>query len=148
MDRFFRGLLAGMAGAIPMNIWSFISFHFVGLADRRIADWASIMLFGSPPNTLLELFLAIFAQILWSGFLGILFAYLVINITSRGYLLKGAFYGFITGFIIFSIPTVLQSPYLARTSTGTATSQLIGGVLWGVTMAYTLKWLDNRVKTG
>jgi len=91
-------------------------------------------------------FYALAAQVLWTGFLGVILAYLIPRLSSSGYLIKGAFYGFITGFIIYAIPVVFKIPYLYKTPFATALSQSIGGILWGITLVWVLKLLDPLPK--
>lgn len=146
MDRFFRGLVAGIIGGVVMNIWSLISFNILHFTDKRFLDWAAVMLYGQLSGGLFEEIMALMAQILFVGFLGILFAFFIPHVTSRGYILKGLFYGFITGFFIYAIPVLFKTPFLYKTDFPTAVSNLIGGLLWGLTLALTLHWFDLREK--
>lgn len=143
MDRFSRGLIAGMAGGVLMNIWNLISYYFLNMADRRYLDWASVLIFGHLPTTFTETVYAQITQLIWAGFLGTIFAYVIPGVTSRTPLLKGTIWGFITGFILYAIAIIVRMPYFTRISTGTSISQFIGGIIWGLTMAYTLKLLDT-----
>ncbi|MDW7674028.1 MAG: hypothetical protein SCK28_05770 [Bacillota bacterium] len=148
MDRFHRGLIAGIAGGVIMNILSLYSFHILNFTDRRFLDWSSVVMFGHLPNNFIETIIALFAQLLWSGFLGIVFAYFIPLVTSRGYLIKGAFFGFITGFVLYGISILFKLPGFTVVSTNTVLSQSIGGVIWGLVTAYTLYLLDNRPLLG
>ena len=147
MDRFFRGMTAGIIAAVPMNLWSFLSFHYLDWSERRFADWGTILLLGSPPNNALELMLGLFLQLVWAGFLGIVYAYLIKNFTSQGYLIKGAYFGILSGFFTYSAPVLLGSSYLEQTSAATAASQIVGGLVWGITAAVSLRILDKRVRS-
>lgn len=147
MDRFLRGLISGVIGGVVMNIWSMTSYYFFHFSNRRFLDWAAVLIFGHLPSNIYETLLALLTQILWAGFLGILFAYFIPVITSRDYLLKGAFWGFISGFIMYALAILLNMPYFHAVSFDTVLSQMIGGILWGLTLAYTLERLD-RVKQG
>jgi uncharacterized membrane protein YagU involved in acid resistance len=82
-------------------------------------------------------------QILWSGTLGIIFAFLIPHLTSSRYLFKGAVFGLIIGFITYAITTILQMPILKEPSFITVVSNHIGGAIWGLTMAQTLRLLDG-----
>jgi len=148
MDRFFRGFIAGVVGGLIMNAWSLFSFHILHFTDRRYLDWASAVLYGHLPSSTFEAVYALIIQILWVGLLGILFAFLVPTITSRGYLLKGLIYGLSIGFLIYAIPTLLQMPELAETPVKTTVSDHIGGFIWGLTMAYTLHRMDTTPLRG
>jgi hypothetical protein len=143
MDRFFRGLIAGMAGGAVMNIWSFISYDLLNFTNVRFIDWSAVFIFGDRPGNFIETIMALVSHILWSGFLGILMAILFSYFTSRGYLIKGAFFGFITGFIIYAIPVLFNVQLLEFKETATAASNMIGGILWGLTTAYVLRLLDS-----
>lgn len=149
MDRFMRGLVSGIVGGVVMNIWSLTSYHILHFTERRFLDWASVLMYGHLPSNLKETAFALVAQILWAGFLGILYAYLIPVVTSRGYLIKGAFWGFITGFLIYASAILLNMPYFSRISVDTVISQMVGGVIWGLTLAQVLRWLDTtpRVKS-
>lgn len=146
MDRFFRGLVAGITGAIAMNIWSFISYDLLNFTKLRFLDWAAIFIFGDRPKSLIETFMALGTQILFGGFLGVLLAYLFPLVTSRGYLIKGAFFGFVTGFFIYAIPVLFNVQHLQFTATETAASNVIGGIMWGLTTALLLRLLDSTPK--
>lgn len=146
MDRFFRGFIAGIIGGIPMNIWSMISFHLFKFSKLRFADWGAFMALGHLPDDTLQLVIGLIAQMIFVGCLGVIFAYLIPQITSRGYQIKGMIYGFIVGFIIYSIPVLFQIPRLKLLTTETALSNIIGGVLWGGITALALKALDTSLR--
>lgn len=143
MDRFFRGLTAGIIGAIAMNLWSLFAVFILGWEVVKFLDWAGIILYGELPRSHVEGTLALLMQILWSGLLGVGFAYLIPYIKSEGYLIKGAFYGVIVGFIMYAIPTVLQMPVLGNLGFLTVLSNHIGGLIWGLVTAQTLYLLDH-----
>lgn len=145
MDRFFRGLTAGIVGGIAMNLWSAFAVSILDLKIRRFIDWAGVILYGDLPRTHFQGLFALIIQLLWVGLLGIIFAYLISYTTSRGYLLKGAYYGVVIGLIIYAIPALFRTPYLTLHSTATVLSNHTGGLIWGLTMAQTLRWLDKRV---
>jgi len=93
MDRFFRGFIAGVIGGLAMNTWSLVSFHILNFTDRRFLDWAAVILYGHLPNTIFQAVYAQLIQLLWVGLLGIVFAFLIPTVTSRGYLIKGLYHG-------------------------------------------------------
>lgn len=146
MDRFSRGLLAGIVGGVLMNIWSLISYYILDVADRRYLDWSSVLLFGHLPTNLTEAVYAQITQLIWAGFLGVIFAYIAPEITSRAYLLKGTIWGFITGFILYAVAILVRMPYFTKISTGTSITQFLGGIIWGTSLAYTLRLLDTTPK--
>ncbi|SFG69578.1 hypothetical protein SAMN05660649_02393 [Desulfotomaculum arcticum] len=143
MDRTFRGAIAGIIGGIIMDVWDLISYHFLQIGSFRYLDWAAMMIYGEPPENIYETIVSLITQVLWAGFLGIIFSFILIKITSRGYLIKGALYGFIASFIIFAIPVLFKVPHLDQTGPNTQISHFIGAIIYGVTTAAVLHWLDS-----
>lgn len=143
MDRFYRGFIAGSLGGVAMNIWSLFSYHFLHFTKLRYLDWASIFLYGHLPVSTLQAVYSLVIQLLWVGFLGVIFAFLIPAVTSRGYYGKGIIYGLTVGFIVYAIPKMFKMPELTVTTTATVLSSHIGGVIWGLTMAYVLRRLDT-----
>lgn len=147
MDRYHRGLCAGMIAGIPMNIWDLFSYHYWDFSKLRYLDWSSVMIFGHLPKNNAELAFALISHIFWVGFLGIVFAFLIgEKITSRKFWLKGLEYGYIAGFLIYAAGIAFKLPEIMIRSVDTAVSQFIGGSIWGLTMAFVLKWLDTTQK--
>ncbi len=144
MDRFFRGMAAGMIGGIAMNLWSLVPLFVLQWEIIRFIDWAGILIFGDLPRSHLQGAFSLGMHILWVGLLGVAFAFLIPQVTSRGYLLKGAFIGVLFGFIFYALPTLFQMPILAEHSFATVTANHIGGLIWGLTTAQSLRWLDRK----
>jgi hypothetical protein len=147
VDRFMRGFVAGVAGGLAMQLWSFISYHLLGITMLRFLDWAAILIFGDHVANTAEAVTAFFIHLVFTGMLGIVFAFLIPQVTSRAYLLKGVIYALIVGFFIYVIPVLLQMPLLRETALGTSLSNQIGGVIWGLVTAYTLARLSRRELT-
>lgn len=144
MDRFYRGLIAGMVGGVLMNLWDLISYHLFHFSKLRYLDWAGMIMYGELPKSNLAVIFALISHLIWVGFLGVVFAFLIPSITSRKYLIKGLTYGFLTGFIIYAAGIAFKMPVISHRTPETAISQFIGGTIWGLTLAYTLRWLDTK----
>lgn len=144
MDRYHRGLVAGMIAGIPMNIWDLISYHYLYFSKLRYLDWSSVTIFGHLPKSNAEIAFALASHFFWVGFLGMIFAFLMgEKITSRKYWLKGLEYGYIVGFLIYAAGIAFKMPEITMRTAGTAVSQFIGGSIWGLTLAFVLAWLDT-----
>jgi len=143
VDRFARGLVAGIIGGIVMNIWSVMAVYIFGWEIIRFVDWAGIILYGDMPRSHLEGIMALVLQLLWSGLLGIGLAFLIQQVTSREYLIKAVFFGVMVGFIVYAIPVMFKMPYLSQKSLVTVASNHIGGAIWGLTSGLVLRWLDS-----
>lgn len=144
MDRFFRGLLSGMSGGLAMDLWGFVVKDLLHISSRNYVDWASVVTYGFLPNNWYEFLIAFVTHLLWTGFLGIIFAYLLPNLSTRGYRIKGGFFGFVIGFFIYGIAIFLRMPFFTKIPFPTAASNAVGGIIWGVLMAETLEWLERK----
>ncbi len=144
MDRFIAGWISGLVGGIMMNLWEFISFHLLGFSQHRFVDWTSIAMYGRLPQNAFEVILALVFHILFTGFLGGIFALVLSYIGSEYPVMKGVIYATILTFAFFAVPTFLQHPILSQTPAVTVVSNHIGAIIWGVSMARTLHRLKPR----
>ncbi len=141
MDRALRGVVGGVAGGIFMNIWNLFAFYILSMSEHRLLDWSSVYLMGKLPGSALEGSFFLLAQILWAGFLGVIFSLFVPLVESKYLLLKGMLYGFITGFIMWSLPVLFKTPVLMNMTFGTIVSHAIEGTIYGAVLAQTISWL-------
>ncbi len=142
MDRFYRGLTAGMVAGVPMIIWGH-GAYYLGLGNLRFLDWAGVIIYGSLPETLFQVVYAQIAHLLWLGFLGIVFSYLIPKVTSRGHIGKAVIFGYVVGFFTHAIPVLFAVPHLAATHSQTVIHNHVGGVIWGLGLGYILRVLDH-----
>lgn len=145
MDRFYRGFVAGILAAIPIQAWSFFSYYVLNLEDRRLIDWAVVLIFGSAAQLTAHFILGSFMQLAWSGFRGVLFSYLLLLIGKQGLAGKAIIYSVVGAFFENTIAVLFKVPHLAETTTGTVISTLISAILWGALVAYIHNWLEERV---
>jgi len=146
LDRLIRGLMAGIAGGIVMNVLDFASYYIFQFSNLLLLDWASIVTYGHRPLNLTEYIFSLINQLGWAGFLGVIFAFVVPYRGSKYLLFKGAVYGFIACFFITAAPIFFQLPYLKELSTNTAISHRITSIIWGIVVAQTLYWLEGKRK--
>jgi hypothetical protein len=146
MDRTFKGFIAGIIGAIPLNIINLLCYYVFKIVDIRYADWASIIMTGSKPNNTSDLIFSLIVQFCWSGLMGMFMALLIPQLTSKSYWAKSIIYSFFISFLFRGIVVVYQVPGLYKVSTLTSTINNITGILWGLVTMYILKKLDD-IKT-
>jgi len=84
------------------------------------------------------------SQLIWTGFLGVFVAFAFTLMTSRGFIFKGALFGFMASFIIYCVPALFKMNALRNVTLGTAVTDIVGGIIWGVTTVIILKYLDSR----
>jgi len=143
-DRVARGFLAGVSGGVLMNILSYVSY-LLGVANLRYIDWPAIIITGHTPNNALETVFALLVQLIFVGFLGIVFTYLISTlIESSNHLFKGVLFGFISWFAIYAFTFLADVIKLTPLDMGTALTDFAGAVVFGLTLAQVLFQLDNR----
>lgn len=142
-NRFERGFIAGVIGGLIMNSWSFIS-GYIRFTDIRIVDWSGIMFFGhTPPFTLIETIVALGLQLGFSGFLGVVFAFLIPMITKQNLYFKSLVFGAAIWFFIYGVITLFQVPGTVPISVGTVVSNLLSALLFGLGTAFYLKQFSS-----
>ena len=148
MDRLMRGFTAGVLGGTAMNLWSLIIvIPIFNWEIIRFIDWSAVLLFGDLPRSHVEGITAFLMHLVFTGALGIVFAFLIPHVTSRAYLFKGALYGLISTFIFYAIPGLFQKPIITEHSMATVASNTVGGLIFGLVLAQVLHWLDKRFTT-
>lgn len=144
-DRFIRGFIAGIVGGIVLDILDVIS-NRLKIDELTYFDWAGIAIYGSKPDNLLEWIVAVFGQLLLTGFLGIVFAYFIPHVTSKNIIIKGGIFGLFIWFAFFVIPLLFKINKLIETNADSAASDAVTGFVYGVIVALTLYRLDKRQK--
>ncbi len=145
-DRFTRGFVAGaLAGIAPFVINH--SAYALKLTSLRWVDFLGIFITGSRPSSLGALVFALVAEFILLGVFGIFFAYLVPLVTSVNYLLKGFLYGASIWFIAYFVTITLRPSGFAEIPLNTAVTNLVAGIIWGLTLSIILKRVDRLVKS-
>lgn len=144
MDRFSKGLVAGVCGGLLMNIWGFLIKDLFRISTRNYVDWAAVVIYGFLPQNWYQFLFALVSHLLWAGFLGTLFAFLLPSLTYRRSWLKGGLFGFIIGFFIYGVAIIMRMPFFTKIPFHTSIGNAFGGLLWGIVTAEIIKWLDNK----
>ncbi|SFH29943.1 Conserved membrane protein YqhR [Desulfotomaculum arcticum] len=143
-DRTTRGFIAGVLGGIVMNIISYISYY-LNIANLRFLDWPSIIITGHSPTNALQAIFFFLIQLIFVGFLGIIFAYLVSKlVTSINYIFKGFLFAVLSWFAIYSLTYIADVPKLTPLTMGTAVTDFIGALVFGFVVSETLNRFDAR----
>lgn len=140
-DRFTKGLLAGMAGGVAMAIPD-IMFTAFGWVKFAYYDWGLSLIFGSTAGTLLEAVIGQTVHILFAGFLGVIFAYLVNLISSINYLIKGWLYGFFVWFLVHVVVNLANFGPLKPIPLSQLLSDFVTASIYGLVLAAALHRLS------
>jgi hypothetical protein len=144
MDRTLRGLVAGIAAGIIMDVWNLGDFYFLHISQLRFLDWAAVLTTWSKPKGSGFTVLFLFFHLLWDGLLGVIFAHLLVSITSRGLLIKSCTFSLMCWFIFKILVNLFRVPFLsgAQPFPG-AMSNVLAVILWGISLGIILKKLDQ-----
>lgn len=148
MDRTTRGLLAGIIAGAVMNTWNLLDYYFLQITQIRFLDWLSVLLTWAKPENSLQTVIALVLQtIIWDGFLGVVFAHLLVSVSSKGIVCKSIFYSLLLWFTfkiivnLYRVPILSgpgEQPYSGRLS------NLLAAIIWGIVMGLVLKILDKK----
>lgn len=143
-DRLFRGFIAGVAGGVAMNIFSLLAIT-MNWTELPFWMWAAILVLGreqigGAPETIL----GVIAHLMFTGFLGIIFSFLVPYIKSRGILVKGLLFSIATWFSIYGVTHLFNVQGTSPIELRTAVSNLTGAVVYGIVTAWALTYLYKK----
>lgn len=140
MDRTFRGLISGLIAGGAMNIWNLAEVYLLRISNVRLADWVAVLTSGAKSQSVFQVITDIIIQIIWDGFLGIIFAHLLVKITSRGIIIKSVLFATILWFFFRAVAVLYRiTPlYTGQAFTGRLFN-LLGAVLWGAILGVLLK---------
>jgi hypothetical protein len=143
MDRTLKGFIAGIIGAIPLNLLNLTFYYVFKIVETRYVDWASIIMTGDKPNNLFDLIFSLVVQFCWTGLMGLFMALLIPQVTSKACWIKSMIYSFLISFIFRGIVVIYQVPGLYKVPTLTSSINNTIGIVWGLTTMYILKKLDE-----
>lgn len=144
MDRTFRGLISGLIAGIVMNIWNFAEVYLLHISNIRLLDWVAVLTSGTKSQSIFQVITDLIIQIIWDGFLGIIFAHLLEKITSRGIIIKSALFATILWFFFRAVAVLYRiTPLYAGQAFAGRFFNLLGAVLWGAILGILLKRFDK-----
>ncbi len=82
-DRFLKGFMSGIIAGTLMQVLNLFLVKVLKFGQDLLLDYSGEMLIGSKPTTLLELIVSSIGHLVWTGFLGVIFIYLLLGINSR-----------------------------------------------------------------
>jgi hypothetical protein len=143
-DRFTQGLIAGMIGWIPEIIFTWIMFG-LHVGKFKYSDIAGVLAWGSRPQGLLEELFAEFIMFSLLATMAGVFAMLLKVISDDSILIKGAIFGGATWFLIYTAINLFKvTGIFGKVNFGTAVSNMLGAVIWGLVTAWMLSILNRK----
>ena len=112
-DRFVTGIIAGSLAYLPTWIYNHFAhnYHF---AKIRFVDFSAIMILGAPAKTNWEIWFTRFGTMFFLSLCGALFVFLIPQISSRYFMIKGWFFAVSLWFLIFSVTKLFKVEGLSK----------------------------------
>lgn len=139
-DRFTIGFIAGVIGGVVMNAGDYITLT-LGVCKRLFIDWSSVFIFGEKTDALSETMVALFGQLIFSGMVGIIFAYLIVGATSKYLYFKGCIFALLVWFISYAVVVLFNINLLIPTGITTVVSNIVNVSIYGLVLAFVHKKL-------
>jgi uncharacterized membrane protein YagU involved in acid resistance len=143
-DRFTKGIISGITGALVQNILAFPA-KLLGLTDTLYIDVAYAVLFNISYKGVLSVIVSLLGHLVIDAFWGVIFAFLIKYTSSKFYIFKGIVFGCSIWFLVRVIITkIFQLPVLSKNTPKTALFFFFGAAMFGLTIALVLKFLDDK----
>jgi len=143
LDKITKGFLAGTAGGFTMSVIDLILYYIIRFDDELYLEWGSIVVFGRLPENIGEMIIGQLSKIAFAGFLGVIYFLIMRSQKVKVNLINGTIYGTFSWFIIYGISILFRVPYLTTHSFEAVIATFIGAVTYGVTLAATVKQLND-----
>jgi uncharacterized membrane protein YagU involved in acid resistance len=145
-DKFIAGLIAGfLAGIVSIGFELLLVglFHF---GQPSFLRFSGMMLFTHAPQGLLEQLVATFVHLLFSAYMGSLFAYFLVLVSECYDVVKGAVWGLFITWIIWAV-TFLFNLRPENSSPTNAIENDLSAIIYGVALALLYRFIHNRSVT-
>lgn len=142
-DRVLRGFTAGVIGGVAMNLIDLPSY-FLGIAPTRHLDWAGVMLYGLRPATPVEEALSLVAQLMFAGFVGVLFIMIEGQLSPGNVLIRGWLFGLAVWFGLYAVIVLFNVRQLLPLPFPTVATDVISSSAYGLALGYSLRRLESR----
>ncbi len=117
-----------------MSVLNFISYS-LGIAEILYLDWAAVLIYGYRFNTILEFVIAQFGQFVFSGMMGIVFAFLLSWVRSANYFFNDMLFGMVVWFGSYAITLLLEVTPLIPVHADTVLSNIVTAIVCGLVLA-------------
>lgn len=113
-DHFTNGWIAGVAAGASAAIFNLIINWLFDIGAKHFIDFAEVLIFGHRAHNLAEFGLAFVGYLLFTGILGVIFAYLLPVIRFRYHLFKSLVFSLAVWFMVYAIVLLLKAPVLTE----------------------------------
>lgn len=142
-DRTTAGAIAGAVAGIIQQIYGLLA-DYIGFTDKDFGDFAGTLIMSKDYQGILAHIIQWLAHIGIGMFFGIIFVHLFRYTSSKYWQIKGVVYGFILWVLLTGVGTLFKMPTWENTRPSTALSMFIGSLVYSVSAAYILRYLENK----
>lgn len=143
-DRFTKGVIAGMSGAILQNIYAYFA-ELLGFTNTIYLDVARAVLLNGNYQGFFAILVSFLGHLIIDSFWGVVFVFLIIKITDEYFIFKGIVFGFGIWFLVRVIITkFFNLPVLSNNTPEIAFFFFIGAALFGLTLTLVLNLLNTQ----
>lgn len=143
-DKATQGFIAGILGVTVQAIFILTMYYGFGFTKYRLLDFVGVVTFNQIPSTLPQAITSELIVYVYSGFLGVIFVMLLNVLGSKNLITKGIFFGALHWFFINAFVTAFKIEGLYPTNFVTVIVHLVGGLLYGTTMACSYIYLAEK----
>lgn len=144
-EKFIRSFVAGVIGGMVKDGFDFISYYVLHFVNYRYLDFAAQILYGNKPKFWWDSIFAQLIELIFCGFLGVLYYAVIPKESNQNYLIKGWLYGVAVWLFLCTMGMIYKIPYFTKTSWQTTNSDFITSSIYGVVLAWSLRLLDKKV---
>ncbi len=142
MRGFLAGVLAGLIGIVISAFLILINWQ----PEVDFYDFAGIFAVGRIPVTWGERAMGFFVDLIVSGILGILFAFVLVVVGCRYLLFKGWFFATAVWYMLYPLVLMILTDKVPYLSPLTSLSNAILAGLFGLLMALIYGWLSPEAE--
>lgn len=146
-DRYTKGAIGGLIGGIVMDIVNYLLYR-LHYSNLRYLDWAALILNAQKPTNLWETVFSEIGHLVFTMMLGIMFVFVVREVTNKNIWFKGWSFGVTIWFISNASTTLFKVPGLTIIPFKTGISNFITASIFGLALAYILYRLEKEVTSG
>ncbi len=134
------GVIAGICKDIPDAILG----YFLKISRITFWDYSGTIALGHRPKVGLEVITAIFYEVVFSIFIGIIFVYLAPYFKTKRYLLRGAIYGALVWFFIRAAVMAFRLEPLIDGDIISAVINSLNSIFYGLILGAIVHYLDKK----
>ncbi len=135
--------MSGIIAGVLMQALNLLLVKVLNFGQDLLLDYSGEMLIGSRPTTLLEMIISSIGHFIWTGFLGVLFIYLLLGINSNFIIAKGIIFSLVSWFLLYGAGIMFNVPLLKTNTILTVISIGITGIVFGVAVPVVITLFDK-----